>query len=92
MFGCPGHNFIGVHHWPKAIQLMGGPGYSFYFMLIQCPKIIQQPKVIQLMGGPGYSLYFMLIQCPKVIQQPKVIQLMGGPGCSLILCSFNVTS
>ena len=54
---------------------MGDPGYSFYFILIRCPKVIQQPKVIQLTGDPGYSFYFMLIKCPKVIQQPKVIQL-----------------
>ena len=58
---------------------MGGPGYSFYYMFIRCPKVILQSNVIQLTGSPGYS---MLIQYPKVTLQPKVIQLMGGPGYS----------
>ena len=43
--------------YSQLCQLKGDAGYSFYFMLIQCLKVIYQPKVIQLMSGPGYSFY-----------------------------------
>ena len=67
LFGSPGHNFIGVYHWPKAIQLMGGPGYTAFILSLFNIKVIQQPKEIQLSSDPGYSFYSMLIQCPNII-------------------------
>ena len=42
---------------PKVIQLMTGPGYSFYSYTYYCLKVIQQPQVIQLTSGLGYSFY-----------------------------------
>ena len=65
LFGSPGHNFIGVYQWSKAIQLMGGPGYSFYFKLINIIRWFSSLKKSSWQAVLNTASILCLFNIPK---------------------------